>query len=63
MKWDTLSVGVGFDIPEICVGGWCIIPTPFGCALRLPKICVFSDDPDIDITLDLSGDRHVGALD
>ena len=55
VKWDTLSVGVGFDIPEICIGGWCIIPTPFGCALRVPKVCVFSDDPDIDITLDLSG--------
>ena len=55
VKWDTLSVGVGFDIPEICIGGWCIIPTPFGCALRVPKVCVFSDDPDIGITLDLSG--------
>jgi hypothetical protein len=55
VKWDTLSVGIGFDIPEICVGGWCVIPTPFGCALRLPKICVFSDNPDIDVTLDLSG--------
>jgi hypothetical protein len=55
VKWDTLSVTVGFDIPEICVGGWCVIPTPFGCALRLPKICVFSDDPDISVPLDLSG--------
>jgi hypothetical protein len=55
VKWDTLSVGVGFDIPEICIGGWCIIPTPFGCALRVPEICVFSANPDIDITLDLSG--------
>jgi hypothetical protein len=55
VKWDTLSVGVGFDIPEICVGGWCVIPTPFGCALRLPKICVFSDDPDVDVDIDLSG--------
>lgn len=55
VKWDTLSVSIGFDIPEICVGGWCIIPTPFGCALRLPRICVFSADPDIDVPLDLSG--------
>ena len=55
IKWDTLDVGIGFDIPEICVGGWCIIPTPFGCALRVPKICVFSADPDVSITLDLSG--------
>lgn len=55
VKWDTLSVSVGFDIPEICVGGWCVIPTPFGCALRLPEICVFSADPDVTIPLDLSG--------
>lgn len=55
VKWDTLSVSVGFDIPEICVGGWCVIPTPFGCALRLPEVCVFSADPDVTIPLDLSG--------
>ena len=55
IKWDQLSVGIGFDIPEICVGGWCIIPTPWGCALRFPRICVFSKNPDIGISLDLSG--------
>lgn len=55
IKWDKLEAGVGFDIPEICVGGWCILPTPWGCAIRLPKICVFSKNPDIGITLDLSG--------
>src|SRR5262249_1574801 len=43
------------DIPELCIGGFCIIPTPFGCALRAPKICVFSGNPDIGINLDLSG--------
>jgi hypothetical protein len=55
VKWDTLSVSIGFDIPEICVGGWCVIPTPFGCLLRLPKVCVFSADPDVNVPLDLSG--------
>lgn len=55
IKWDTLEVGVGFDIPEICIGGWCIIPSPWGCVLRFPEICIFSSNPDIDITLDLSG--------
>lgn len=55
VKWDTLSVGVGFDIDEICIGGWCIIPTPFGCALRVPRVCAFSGNPDIAINLDLSG--------
>lgn len=54
IKWDKLEFFVGIDIPEICVGGWCIVPNPFGgCLVRLPKICVFSADPDIMIPLDL----------
>ncbi len=55
VKWDVLAVALGIDLPGFCIGGWCIIPTPFGCALRFPKICVFDDDPDIGIDLDLSG--------
>ena len=53
--YDPLQLTLGIDIPEICVGGFCIIPTPFGCALRVPEICVFSADPDISLPLDLSG--------
>lgn len=54
--WDTLQGNIGFDIPEICVGGQCIVPNPFdGCWVRLPKFCVFSGNPDISISLDLSG--------
>jgi hypothetical protein len=45
---------IGIDIPELCIGGFCIIPTPFGCALRAPRICVFDDNPDIQIDLDLA---------
>lgn len=56
VKWDTLQAGVGFDIPEICVGGWCVLWLPFvGCVIRLPKICIFSANPDIGINIDLSG--------
>ena len=56
MKWDTLKVELDVDIPEICVGGFCIIGIPFdGCALRAPRFCLFSDNPDIRIPLDLSG--------
>jgi hypothetical protein len=53
--YDPLSVTFGLDIPRVCVGGFCIIPTPFGCALRAPRICFFEDDPDISATIDLSG--------
>lgn len=53
IKWDTLDFSLGLDIPERCIGGFCIIPTPWGCALRAPRICVFSEDPDISITLPL----------
>ncbi len=53
---DPLTLTLGIDLPEICVGGWCIIPSPFGgCWVRLPEICIFSANPDITIPLDLSG--------
>ncbi len=56
IKWNTLTLGLGIDIPQICVGGFCIIPNPFGgCILRAPRFCLFSDDPDISITLPLGG--------
>lgn len=55
IKWDILDLTLGIDLPEICVGGFCIIPTPFGCALESPEWCVFDDNPDIEITLPLGG--------
>lgn len=56
IKWDKLDLTLGLDIPEICVGGFCIIPSPFGgCWLRAPEICIFSSDPDISFTLPLGG--------
>lgn len=56
IKWDSLDLNLGIDIPEICLGGFCIIPNPFGgCLLRAPRICVFDRDPDINITLPLGG--------
>lgn len=55
VKWDSLAVWLGIDLPPICVGGWCVLPTPWGCAIRLPRLCVFSDNPDIELPLDLSG--------
>jgi len=56
VEFDTLAVCLGIDIPEICVGGFCIIPNPFGgCILEAPEICVFSGDPDIEVCLDIGG--------
>ena len=54
--YDPVQLTFGIDLPEICVGGWCIVPNPFGgCLVRLPRICVFSGNPDIKIPVDLSG--------
>jgi hypothetical protein len=59
IKWDTLQLCFGIDIPELCVGGFCIIPNPFGgCILRAPKLCVFSANPDIQFCLDFGGFIH-----
>lgn len=56
LKWDTLRLFLDVDIPKICVGGFCIIPNlTGGCAVRAPEICVFEDNPDFTIPLDLSG--------
>lgn len=55
IKWDKLRFYAGIDIPELCIGGFCIIPSPWGCILRAPRICIFEDDPDIGIDLNLSG--------
>lgn len=55
LKWDKLDFFVALDIPEICVGGFCIIPSPWGCVLRAPRICIFDDDPDITLPLPLGG--------
>lgn len=56
IKWDKLRVFAGIDIPELCIGGFCIIPNPFGgCLVRAPRICIFEDDPDIGIDLNLNG--------
>ncbi|HTU43729.1 MAG TPA: hypothetical protein VMF91_01615 [Bryobacteraceae bacterium] len=51
--WDTLKVGVCFNLPGFCVGGWCIVPDPFdGCWVSLPKLCIGGP---ICIEPDLSG--------
>jgi hypothetical protein len=56
LRWDTLKLNLDVDIPEICVGGFCIIPNPFGgCLVRAPRLCVFGGNPDFTIPLDLSG--------
>jgi hypothetical protein len=56
VKWDTLSLVIGIDIPTIPIGGFCIIPNPFGgCLVRAPSIDLFSASPDISIPIDLSG--------
>jgi hypothetical protein len=55
LKFTKLRACFGIDIPEICVGGFCIIGIPFdGCAVRAPKICLFGANPDINFCLDIA---------
>lgn len=53
--YDPLAVDFGIDIPSVTIGGFCIIPTPWGCALRAPKKTFFSGNPDIEVPIDLGG--------
>lgn len=56
IKWDKLRLVIGIDIPTIPIGGFCIIPNPFGgCLVNAPSIDLFSASPDISIPIDLSG--------
>jgi hypothetical protein len=54
IKWDKFEVTLGLDIDEVCVGGGCIeLPWPLP-DICLPKVCVFSDSPDVSISPDLA---------
>jgi hypothetical protein len=54
IKWDKFEVSLGLDIPEICVGGGCIdLPWPLP-DICLPKVCIFSADPDVEISPDFA---------
>jgi hypothetical protein len=56
VKFDTLRACLGINIPEICVGGFCLIPIPFdGCLVEAPRLCAFSADPDLEFCLDIGG--------
>jgi hypothetical protein len=47
VAFNTLEFCLGLDIPKICIGGFCIIGIPF-------DFCLFEDDPDIELCLDLA---------
>ena len=54
LKWDRLKVMLGLDIPRICVGGGCInMPWPIP-DICLPRVCIFSGDPDVSISPDFA---------
>jgi len=53
--YDPLNVNIEVDIPEQCVGGFCILSVLGKCIIRAPKICLFSSNPDIIIPFNLDG--------
>lgn len=54
--YDPLNVTLEVDIPEVCVGGFCLVWIPIkGCIVRAPRICLFSANPDISIPINLDG--------
>jgi len=56
IKYDTLAMNFGIDIPEINIGSFCVVWLPFvGCVVRFPGVSLFGASPDISIPLDLSG--------
>ncbi|WP_148685695.1 hypothetical protein [Candidatus Nitrosocosmicus hydrocola] len=56
VKWDTLQLNVGIDIPTQTIGGFCLVPNPFGgCLIRAPSIDIFEAKPDISLPINLGG--------
>jgi hypothetical protein len=57
INFGTLSVCIGIDIPQICVGGFCLVPPvgspPLPCFVRAPTICIFGGNPTIQSCLDV----------
>jgi hypothetical protein len=54
--YEPLNVNFGIDIPTITIGGFCIIPNPFGgCLLRAPRITLFGANPDINVPINFDG--------
>ena len=54
LLFDKLELTVGVDIPQICVGGFCIVWVPIkGCLVEAPKFCIFGGNPDFSFTLAL----------
>lgn len=53
--YDPLKLTIGIDIPSVTIGGFCIIPGPFGCFLRAPRKTFFGGNPDVSLPIDLSG--------
>lgn len=54
--YNPLQLAFGFDFPEVCLGGFCILWIPFaGCVVEIPEVCLFSGDPDISVGVDLGG--------
>ena len=51
--WDTFDLDFELDIPELCIGGFCISPGWFGPCIRAPEKCFFESDPDIELTIPL----------
>jgi hypothetical protein len=53
---DPTNLSVGVTIPDLTIGGFCIVPDLIhgGCALTAPKVCIFHGR-DITLALDLKG--------
>jgi hypothetical protein len=58
--WDQLDCYLDISIPQVCLGGFCILPTPWGCAINAPRACFFGNT--IRVKLDLGGGLIVSRV-
>jgi hypothetical protein len=55
ITYDPMILRLGIDLPHIQIGGECILRLFGKCRIRLPRIDIFGDNPDIVVPINLSG--------
>jgi hypothetical protein len=58
--WDKLDGYLQVYIPQVCLGGFCIVPSPFGCIISAPRVCFFGTT--IRVGLNLGGGLIVSRV-
>jgi hypothetical protein len=52
IAWERLELSLAINFDRVCTPDGCV--TVFGVEICIPQWCIFEDNPDVDVTLDLA---------